>query len=171
MNKKEIKDYLKRILASIIVFFFICIIIDYNLIDPNIILKNNIDFSYIRSKSKILFGNPLYKKEVYVTSEKLKYYNIEEYKNGYKLKVDKNYVIKSIKSGVVIFIGNIEDINRTIKIESDDGTIISYSNLENISINMYDYVEKNQVLGSTIDNSLYLCFEKNKEYLSYEEYL
>ena len=36
---------------------------------------------------------------------------------------------------------------------------------------MYDYINKNTIVGSVIDNNLYLTFEKNKEYLSYDEYL
>lgn len=171
MSKKELKNFLNRILLSIIIFFFLCLVIDNTWINPNYVLKNNIDFSYIRSKSKILFGMAVLRKDVYVTSEKIKYYSIEKYKNGYKLLVDNNYVIKNLKEGVVIFIGNIEKLGKTIKIESSDGVIISYSGLENISVNMYDYVETNSILGSTIENNLYLSFEKNKEYIGYEEYL
>lgn len=170
MDKNKLKDYLNRILLSIIIFFFLCLSIDYSWINPNNILKNSIDFSYIRSKSRILFGKPVLKNDLYVTSEKIKYYSIEKYKNGYKLLVDNNYVIKNIKAGVVIFIGNIDSLSKTIKIESSDGLIISYSGLENISVNMYDYIEINKVLGSTVENNLYLSFEKDKEYLSYEEY-
>ncbi len=170
MDKNKLKDYLNRILLSIIIFFFLCLSIDYSWINPKSILKNSIDFSYIRSKSRILFGKPVLKNDLYVTSEKIKYYSIEKYKNGYKLLVDNNYVIKNIKAGVVIFIGNIDSLGKTIKIESSDGLIISYSGLENISVNMYDYIEINKVLGSTVENNLYLSFEKNKEYLSYEEY-
>lgn len=171
MNKKDIQDLLNRILLSIIIFFFICFVIDKNIVDNDIILKNSLDFSYIRSKSRFLFGQSLLKKDTYVTSEKIKYQKIEEYKNGYRLQVDRNYVIKNIKSGVVIFIGNTEFADKTIKIESEDGLIISYANLENISVNMYDYIDGNKILGCVVDNNFYISFEKNKEYLTYEEYL
>ena len=155
----------------IIIFFFLCLAIDNNFINQDVILKNSVDFSYIRSKTRILFGNFLNKKELYVTSEKIKYKDITKYQDGFKLTVDRNYVIKSLKSGVVIYIGNIEGFGKTVTVNCDDGTNISYSNLENISVKPYDYIDKNKILGSTIDNNLYLTFEKNKEYLSYEEYL
>ena len=171
MNQKLIKEYLKRIFLSIIIFFFLCLAIDNNFINQDVILKNSVDFSYIRSKTRILFGNFLNKKELYVTSEKIKYKDITKYQDGFKLTVDRNYVIKSLKSGVVIYIGNIEGFGKTVTVHCDDGTNISYSNLENISVKPYDYIDKNKILGSTIDNNLYLTFEKNKEYLSYEEYL
>lgn len=171
MNITYIKRILNRILLSIIIFFFLCLIIDNNIVSDKYILKNNIDFSYIRSKSKILFGSSLLKKDSFVTSEKLKYHSIEKYKNGYKLIVDDYYVIKSLEEGVVVFIGTLEDVGKTIKIESSDGLTISYSNLENISINMYDHVKKGSVLGSVINGNLYMQFEKNKEYLNYENFL
>lgn len=171
MYKKSIKNFLKRIFLSLMVFILLCYLIDNSVKAHEIILKNNIDFSYIRSKTRKLLGIPLIKKDLYVTSEKIKYYNIEEYKNGYKLTVDNNYIIKSLSDGVVIFIGNIEGLNKTVKVESSDGLIISYGYLENISVNMYDYIDKNKILGSAENNTLYISFEKNKEYLNYEEYL
>lgn len=171
MNIKSIKNYLNRILLSIIIFFFLCLIIDNKLVNQDYILKNSIDFSYIRSKTRILFGNLINKKDLYVTSEKIIYKDISKYNNSYKLLVDSNYVIKSIEEGVVVFIGNIEGLGKTITVNSKNGVNISYSNIENISVNMYDYINKNTILGSVVDNNLYLTFEKNKEYLSYEEFL
>lgn len=171
LTLKSIKKYLNRILLSLIIFFFICLAIDYKLIDCELVTKNTFDFSYIRSKTNILLGNLFIKKNQYVSSEKIRYKAIEEYLNGYKLLVDKNYVIKSIDNGVVTFIGNIEGLGKTVIINCDDGTNISYANLENISVKLYDYINKNTIIGSTLDNNLYLSFEKNKEYLSYEEYI
>lgn len=171
MNIKSIKNYLNRILLSIIIFFFLCLIIDNKLVNQDYILKNSIDFSYIRSKTRILFGNLINKKDLYVTSEKIIYKDISKYNNSYKLLVDSNYVIKSIEEGVVVFIGNIEGLGKTITVNSKNGVNISYSNIENISVNMYDYINKNTILGSVTNNNLYLTFEKNKEYLSYEEFL
>jgi len=108
---------------------------------------------------------------MYVTSEKIIYKDITKHNNSYKLVVDNNYVIKSLSEGVVVFIGNIEGLGKTVTICSNDGVNISYSNIENISVNMYDYINKNTIVGSVIYNNLYLTFEKNKEYLSYDEYL
>lgn len=171
LNVRKIKAYLNRILLSLIIFFFICVLIDCNIVNQDIILKSGIDFSYIRSKTNILFGTVINKKDHYVTSEKIRYKHIEKYSNGFKLTVDKNYVIKPISNGVVTFIGNLDGLGKTIIINCDDGTNISYGNLENISVNLYDYISTNTIIGSTADNYLFLVFEKNKEYLSYEEYI
>ena len=120
MNIKSIKNFLNRILLSIIIFFFLCLIIDNNLINKDYILKNSIDFSYIRSKTRILFGNLINKKDMYVTSEKIIYKDITKHNNSYKLVVDNNYVIKSLSEGVVVFIGNIEGLGKTVTICSND---------------------------------------------------
>lgn len=148
-----------------------CFLIDVNLVSEELILKNSIDFSYIRSKTRILLGKSIKKKDFYVTSEKIKYKSISKFNNSYKLAVDSNYVIKSLRGGVVTFIGNIDSLGKTVTINCDDGTNISYSNLENISVKMYDYIDKNRVLGSTVTDTLYLTFKNSKGYLSYEEYL
>lgn len=158
-------------IISLLLFFCISLLIDNNLLNKNIIFTNSIDFSYIRSKANILFGNLINKDDIYVSSEKIIYKDITPYKNGYLLTVDKNYVIKSLKNGVVIFIGDKEEFGTTVIINCDDGTNISYSSLENISVNLYDYINKDTILGSTIDNKLYLEFIRDKEYISYEEYI
>ena len=45
-----------------------------------------------------------------------------------------------------------------------------YGNLDNISVNLYDYLNKNTLIGSSKD-SLYLVFQKNGEYLNYKDYI
>ena len=167
----EIKNLLKRMFICLILFFILTITIDHNIISPNMIVSNHFDFSYIRSKTNMILGSFINKNNIYVSSEKIIYKDITPYHDGYKLTVDKNYVIKSLKNGVVVFIGNKENYGQTVIINCDDGTNISYSNLENISVNIYDYVNKDTIIGSTVNNELYLVFEKNKEYLSYEDYL
>jgi len=56
-------------------------------------------------------------------------------------------------------------------VNTDDGEFISISNIENISVNMYDYIDNNTIIGSVIDNYFYLSILKDDEYLSYEEYI
>ncbi|MCH5166428.1 MAG: M23 family metallopeptidase [Erysipelotrichales bacterium] len=171
MSLFEIKNLLKRMFICIILFFILTIVIDDNLISSNTIVSNHLDFSYIRSKTNMILGSFINKDNLYVSSEKIIYKDISPYYDGYRLIVDKNYIIKSLRSGVVVFIGNKENYGLTIIINCDDGTNISYSNLENINVNLYDYINKDTIIGSTVNNELYLVFEKNKEYLSYEEYL
>lgn len=168
---KNVQNLLKRTITVTILFFFFCILIDSNLVSKNIIYDSIIDFSYFRSKTNILLGNILNKKDIFVSSEKIYYKNIEKYNNSYRLEVDNSYILKSIDNGVVVFIGNKENLGMTVIINCDDGTNIWYSNIENISVNLYDYINKDTIIGSSKDTSIYLTFIKDNEYQSYEKYL
>ena len=46
-----------------------------------------------------------------------------------------------------------------------------YSNLDNLSVNLYDYIEKSVLIGTSKDENIYLTFVKNGEYIDYEEYI
>lgn len=168
---KNVQNLLKRAIIATILFFFFCILIDNNIISKSIIYDNYIDFAYFRSKTNILLGNILNKKESFVSSEKIHYKNIEQFNNSFRLEVGDSYVLKNIDNGVVTFIGNKEKLGPTIIINCDDGTNIWYSNLENISVNLYDYIQKNTIIGSSKDHNIYLTFIKDNEYQSYEKYL
>ena len=109
--------------------------------------------------------------EQFVTSEKLNYKDVIKVDDSYYFTTDYNYVLNNLASGVVIFIGEQNKLGSTIIISSDDGTNYWYSNIENINVNLYDYIEKGVIIGSTIGNSFYLTLEKNGEYLNYEDYI
>ena len=47
---------------------------------------------------------------------------------------------------------------------------ITYKNLNEVEVKLYYYVEKGEILGS-ISDKLYINFEKDGKYLSYEKYL
>ena len=122
------------------------------------------------------FGNVLsldkiVKKEQPVFSEKLSFNKIEKYENGIKLEVNNHYMVPLLESGIVVFIGEKEKIGNTIIVEGVDGIDTFYSNINVNSIKLYDYVEKGELLGETIDNKLYLSFQKDGEYLDYKEYI
>ena len=63
-----------------------------------------------------------------------------------------------------------DNYNNTIIIEGIDGVDIWYGNIKNNNVKLYDYVNRGEFLGEVNDNKLYLVFEKNKEYLSFEDY-
>ncbi len=104
-----------------------------------------------------------------MSSNKLLYKSIEKYGNGYKLATDPHYVINNIKSGVVVYIGNKDDLGMTVIVESSSGVCYWYSNIEYISVNLYDYIDEEAIIGSTIDDYLILTISKDNEYLSYED--
>lgn len=173
--KESLFSFFIRTLLALIMFFSISIYLsdDENYFaSKDFFFSSNIDFSYIKSKLNVLMGEHLgIGGEQFVTSEKLNYKDVIKVDDSYYFTTDYNYVLNNLASGVVIFIGEQNKLGSTIIISSDDGTNYWYSNIENINVNLYDYIEKGVIIGSTIGNSFYLTLEKNGEYLNYEDYI
>ena len=76
-----------------------------------------------------------------------------------------------LESGVVVFLGEKENLGKTVIVQGIDGVDIWYSHLENYNLTMYDYVEKDSLVGEFQENEAILTFMKDGNYLGYEEYL
>ena len=174
VKDKYLNNLFLRSVISIILLIIISFLLKFNYgydVIYKLVNDTKIDYYYINSKTKYIIGNILGKKEQFVSSNKLKYKSIERYQNGYKLMTEPNYVINSIKPGVVIFIGNKENLGSTVIVESPSGICYWYSNIEYISVNLYDYIDEKRIIGSTIDDYLILTISKDNEFLDYEEYI
>lgn len=141
------------------------------------VYENNISFAKVNHLYKNLFGNPIPFSDYFesktkpVFNEKLTYYKSEDYLDGVKLIVDKNYLIPSLESGMVVFIGDKDNYPNTVIIEQVNGINVWYSNVENINVNLYDYIDKGTLIGSTITDELYLVYKKDGKILDYNDYL
>lgn len=181
--KKE-NNYKFRSIFYRILLVFICVLSGTLIINKNSRIKgfiynniysNNISFLKIKNfynqkvGSIIPFENIIKDKEVF--NESLRYKEVSKYDNGVKLSLDNNYSIPIISDGIVIFIGEKDNLNKTVIIEDENGINHTYGNLDNINVKLYDYVSKNDLLGTAKDNTLYLIFSKNGEYLDYKEFL
>lgn len=178
--KKSIRNTLNRFLITIIIFLVGMILVKQN---PKLkeVLKENIyekSFKFTKSKKfyEKYFGNILsldkvIKEEQPVFSEKLSFEKSEDYEKGVKLKVSKNYMVPTLESGIVVFIGEKEKYGNTVIIEQVDGVDTYYANIKTNNIKLYDYIEKGELLGETNGTNLYLVFQKNGEYLDYKKYI
>lgn len=178
MAKKYFKGFITRCLVCIILFLLISIICNFS--DKNLLwFKNNIYDNNIN----FTFFNKLYNKyiseylpfDVYeekiVMSEGLVYNSKEKYLNGVSLNVGKSYNMYSLCGGIVVYIGEKDGLGETVIIQGTDGVDYWYSNLDNLSVNLYDYIEKSVLIGTSKDENIYLTFVKNGEYIDYEEYI
>ena len=180
-NKKKnfLMSFFNKILVCIILVI-ICLIMmktnsNFKEFVSEKIFKDNISFAYLNNLYNKYFGSilPSYKNsdtEV-VFNEKLEYKEYNKYLDGYKLSVTTSYLVPIIESGIVVYIGNIDNYGESVIIEGIDGVDIWYSNLENISVKLYDYVNSGDYLGEVKGEDLYLVFEKNQEYLKFEDYI
>ena len=65
-----------------------------------------------------------------------------------KLIVEDNYLIPVIESGVIVFLGEKDNYGQVVVIEGEDGTTITYGNLKNNDLKLYDYIQKRAVWQS-----------------------
>lgn len=178
-NLKYAKGLISRTLLAVI--FVLGSIIFTNISDDNkqlyqkYVLEDSLEFTKINELYKSLFG------KVDITSDKsddaevvfgnITYTNIEPFKNGVKLTVGMNEVVNVITSGIVVFIGEKDDLGNTIIIQGNDGVDIWYSNITDSDILVYDYVEAGSILGTSNSDDIYLTISKDGEFISYEEYM
>ena len=175
---KKLKKYISKILISII--FLLVSIIYIKLSDNNkkfyesIFLENSISFTKVNDWYQKYFGNvipvPNVVDDTPVFNEDLTYKDKTDYLNGSLITVSNDYMVPVMQSGIVVFIGEKEGYNNTIIIQGIDGVDIWYGNIDNTNLNLYDYVKKGDLIGNVNDNSLYLVFMKDNNYISYEEY-
>lgn len=176
--KKYLKNLLIRITIVIILFLSLAIVCKSNETIKNKIYNflytEDISFTKIKNiYNKYLGGIIPLTKEVNtekVFKEKLKYNNISIYYDGIKLDVEDNYLVPSLKEGMVVFIGEKPAYGNTIIIEDLNGIYYWYGNISSSSLKLYDYVEASTLIGEA-DKTLYMVFSKDDKYLNYEEYL
>lgn len=178
--KKSVKRILSKSMITIIIFLIGMISIKSH---PNLkdmlqknIYEKNIKFTKSKNFYEKYFGDILsldkvIKEEQPVFNEKLSFEKSESYKDGVKLKVADKYMVPTLESGIVVFIGEKEKYGTTVIIEQVGGIDTFYSNINVGNIKLYDYIEKGELLGETKDTNLYLVFQKNGEYLDYQKYI
>ena len=177
--KKYIRNLIFRCMIATIIFLLVsifCNISDNNLLFfKNSIFDNNINFSIFNKfyKNHIDQYIPfdIYDEKVVISDNILVYKSAEKYLNGVQLNVGKNYNINSLCGGMVVYIGEKEKLGNTVIIQGTDGVDYWYSNINNLSVKLYDYIEKDTLIGTSIDDNIYLSFVKNGVYQNYEDYI
>lgn len=175
-SKINLKPIISKFLIAVI--FFLVSVIFTNSSDKNLlfykeyVLTESIPFTKIKGWYEGLFGEVLPKNDnnQMVMNGHLVYKSIENYKDGEVLSLSSNTLINNLTSGVVVFAGTKDDYGETVIIQGVDGVDIWYGNLTNVSVKLYDYVEKNKLIGETKDDKLYLVIKKNNEFIKYEDY-
>lgn len=180
MNKKYKNNLYTFIIKTFLVIIITLIVLILSKASPSIKEKINkyvfldtFDFNKYMNKYTKYFNEffpfeNLFKEEK-VFNEKLEYKSVSKYLNGVSLEVESNYLVPTINSGLVVFIGEKENYGNVVIVQQVDGVDMWYGNLLNNAVDLYDYVEKGTLLGEA-NNNLYLVLEKEGTYLNYEEY-
>ena len=180
-NKKirYLKNLITRSLLSIILIISICILIKVN--DNNKVLVNkylyedSLSFTKINNWYQDKFGKLLPKvensDELVLNSDDFKSYKYEKYQDGVKIDISKGSPVSLLNGGIVVFIGEKEGYGNTLILQGNDGIDYWYGNITNTNATLYDYLEKDTLIGEANDDYIYLVFQKDGQYLSYGEYL
>lgn len=179
LKSKYISFLFTRTLLAIIVILVSAIYVNMN--DKNLknyrekLFEKSLSFNKISKSYNKVFGKVLpleiekgTTKTVF--NDGLSYSKIDKYENGFKLNMTSN-AVTSLYDGIVVFIGNKDNYKNTVIVQGSDGVDIWYGNVSNVSVTLYDYITKDTIIGEAADNTLYLVFNKENEYLGYEEYL
>lgn len=178
-KNNKLKIFFMKLLIIVSTVLILTIVIKNNSSFKNKIYKyvynTNFSFSSIKKIYNEHIGNVLPFQNVFkekkVFSEKLEYKSLNVYNKGVKLTLNDNYAIPAIKGGIVIFVGEKENMGNTIIVQQSDGIDTWYGNLSNINLKLYDYIEDNSIIGEAKNNELYLMFQKDGVDVSYKDVL
>lgn len=178
---KESSNYISHIftrtLISVILVLACAIFVNLN--DENLLFFKNKLFNETLAFTKI---NELYakyfgdivpdkvNKTTAVFNDASLLSSLEVWNDSYKGVVNDNPV-SFLESGIVVYSGEKEGFGNTIIVQGVDGVDIWYSNLEDVHLTMYDYVEKGDILGNVKNNEIILTFMKDGNYIGYEGYI
>ena len=169
-NKKPfINGFITRLLISIMIVLLSLIYVknDNNHLNlfKKYVFEDTFKFSSFNNLYNSLKGN---KQEVLPVISNVKYTNKSKYLDGISLQVNDN-LVETFKSGIVVFIGDKDGYANTVIVQGSDGYDIWYSNLEDISVSLYDYINANTIIGQT--NKVYLKILKDGKNINVNEYL
>ena len=180
-TKKSSRNILSKTFSKILIsiIFVLSSLIFTNISDKTYalykdnVINNNIRFSKIRRTYEKYFGKIVPNKTdntKAVFNEVENNYKIEPYLDGEKLTYNGETNIVAIQSGIVVYIGEKENLGNTVIIQGIDDADIWYSGIKNCNLKLYDYVSKDKVIGQ-VDDTLDLNIIKNKNHLKYDEYI
>ena len=92
--------------------------------------------------------------------------------NGrYRFNYGIDYQIEALMSGIIVFIGDKDDLGNTVIVQGNDGIDIWYSGISLKEYGLYDYVSKGDILGLSSDVYVTISIYEDGELLKYEEYI
>lgn len=177
---KYFKNLITRVLLSIILVLsasiFIKIDNDNMLLIDKYIFKDSLEFTKINKWYKDNVGKIIPElnntnTSLVFSSDNLQKSNYSNYLDGVKFDIEKNSPISILNGGIVVFIGEKEEYGNTLILQGNDGIDYWYGGITNLNVNLYDYLEKDTLIGETKNNYLYLVLQKDGDYIEYEEYI
>ncbi len=134
------------------------------------LFETNLNFSFVNKFYSKLFESKKDEVKTVSLNNGINYENYEDYFDGVSLSMTLGDTVSLLDSGIVVFLGEKENYGNTLIVQQSNGVDVWYGNIENVSVNLYDYVNKGTSIGSSREE-LYLVFQKNGEFLDYKNYI
>lgn len=174
---KFINKFCTQILISIILVLSCAIYVNISADNlsffKNKLFQDTLLFVKINNLYAKYFGDVIPNKVNQTTpvfNSKIEYAQITKENNSYKLTLNSN-VIHPLESGIIVFMGEKDNLGNTLIVQGVDGVDIWYSNISFEGLTLYDYIEKDTILGNANSNNIYLTFMKDGNFIGYENYL
>lgn len=174
--KKEVRSFIMRVLLTIIVTLVLLIAFKLDASFKTTFKRYVYDMSLPFTDFKKIYNNYFEGKKIVsnkvdsVFYEKLSYSSKSMYEDGVKLIVNDHYLVPSLDSGIVVFIGDKDKYGKTVIVQQMNGVDVFYGNV-NSNVNMYDYIEKGSLIGESIGDKIYLAFQKEGKFVDYKKYI
>lgn len=102
-------------------------------------------------------------------TELLSFENAEVFQNGFLLKYNVGIPIYAGQEGLVVFTGHKKHTGKSMTVSYEDGTVVTYGNLDKLSQLPYTSVQQGHVIGMKNAGQLFIAIEKNDKAFSLEQ--
>ena len=182
-NKSSKSNLFKNIVLRVLITILVTLILligfkmnnNFKKTFYHYVYEENFPFSVVKNFLQEKFGTSLTFDKIVtdeeVFNEKLSYKNKSLYHDGVKLTVSSEYMIPSLESGIVVYIGEKENYKQVVIVQQMNGVDVWYGNIKQANVKLYDYVEKGSLIGQVDNKTLYLVFQKEGKFVDYQSYL
>ena len=182
-NKSSKSNLFKNIVLRVLITIIVTLILligfkmnnNFKKTFYHYVYEENFPFSVVKNFLQDKFGTSLTFDKIVtdeeVFNEKLSYKDKSLYHDGVKLTVSSEYMIPSLESGIVVYIGEKENYKQVVIVQQMNGVDVWYGNIKQANVKLYDYVEKGSLIGQVDNKTLYLVFQKEGKFVDYQSYL
>ena len=182
-NKSSKSNLFKNIVLRVLITIIVTLILligfkmnnNFKKTFYHYVYEENFPFSAVKNFLQEKFGTSLTFDKIVtdeeVFNEKLSSKDKSLYHDGVKLTVSSEYMIPSLESGIVVYIGEKENYKQVVIVQQMNGVDVWYGNIKQANVKLYDYVEKGSLIGQVDNKTLYLVFQKEGKFVDYQSYL
>lgn len=136
------------------------------------VLEDNINFSSFHKLYDKIIGDFNPEDTVVVADEVNSIHQLSKEKidDSYKIFVGNDFVVDFLKSGIIVYNGDKDNLGNTVIVQGNDGVDIWYSNVSMSEYSLYDYVREGEILGNSVEENIFITIMKDGKALNYEDY-